>query len=148
MHESVVLGHSDSEDVSARRIELTQRCKEYHPLAYHLCFVIGLLPERVKGQRQGVTLYEQTDPLLLTLYQLCNVQEVTLEAIVVVQLYLELYQAAGMPDLRHIETLTATAKTMKMSLLALNYAARNFEEQPLSLELTSEPGQAFRRIAD
>jgi hypothetical protein len=148
MHESVVLRHSDSEDVSSRRLKLTQRCKDYHPLAYHLCFVIGLLPERAKGQRQGVALYEQTDPLLLTFYQLCNVQEVTLEAIVVVQLYLELYETAGMPNLRHIETLTATAKIMKRSLLALNYADRNFEKQPLSLELTSEPGQAFRRIAD
>jgi hypothetical protein len=78
---------------------------------------------------------------------LCNIRKVTLEATVVVQLYLDLYEAAGMPNRRHVELLTESAQTIKRSLSALNNAAKKYEK-PLSRELMSESGQACRSIAD
>lgn len=144
--ESIVLTHSESEDVILRRNELLQRCRECHPLAYRLCLVTKLLPERAKGQQEWVAFYEQTDPLLLTLRELRNTQEVTMEAAVVVQLYLELYETTPqMLNCRHFKTLVTAARTMKKSLTAFDNAV---EKQPPASELRSEHGQICRSIVD
>jgi hypothetical protein len=146
--ESVVLGHSDSDDVCTRRAELTQRCKDYHSLAHLLCLVTDLLPERAKGQKQVVSVYEQMDPLLLALLELCKSRKIIMESMVVVELYLELYEMTGMPNLRHFKLLLATARTMKKSLTAFDHAVKEHETQPLSEELRSQPGRTCRLIAD
>lgn len=142
--EVIAVGHSESEDMSARRNELTQRCKKYHPLAYDLCLVTELLPERPKGQQEWVAPYEETDPLLLMVHELCNAQKVTMEAAVVVQLYLELYETTSMPDLRPFRLLVTAARTLKKSLTACDTAVK---ELP-SKELKSQPGLTCRSIAD
>jgi hypothetical protein len=146
--EHIDLENSKSDDASARREELTERCKNYHPLASHLCVLVGRLPQRAKGPRKGLALYERTDPLLLMLLGLCRARKATLEATVVVQLYLELYEAAEMPTRRHTDALKEAAKATKRSLTALSSAARQLEKQTTSRELMSEPGQACRSIAD
>lgn len=148
MLEYIDLEHSGSDIASVRRKQFKDRCNNYHPLASHLCVLTDHLQERAKGRCKGAALYERTDPLLLALLELCSAREATLKATVVVQLYLELYEAAGMPNRRHTEALKVTAKAMRKSLSALSSAASEFEEQPLSRELTSEPGQACLRIAD
>jgi hypothetical protein len=145
--EFIVLGRSESEDVIAQRNEFTQRCRKHHPLAYHLCLVTKLLPERPKGQQEWVAPHEETDPLLLTLRELCNAQKVTMEAAVVVQLYLEVYEATQLPDLRHFDTLVTAAKTKKQSLTAIDNTVEK-QKQPPASEIRSETGRACRSIAD
>jgi hypothetical protein len=148
VREYIDLEHSKSDSVSVRREELKERCMDYHPLASLLCVLADHLPKRAKGKCKGLALYEQTDPLLLSLLGICDTRKVTLEATVVVQVYLELYEAAGMPNHRHLDTLKAAAKIMKRSLSTFNSAAKKFEKKPLSPELTSEASQACRFIAD
>ena len=135
--EFIVLGYSEGEDVIAQRNEFTQRCRKHHPLAYHLCLVTKLLPERPKGQQEWVASHEETDPLLLTLHELCNAQKVTMEAAVVVQLYLEVYEATQLPDLRHFDTLVTAAKTKKQSLTAIDNTVEK-QKQPPASEIRSE----------
>jgi hypothetical protein len=146
LHEYVGLVQSESEDASAQE-EVIRRCNEYHPLAYHLCLMAGHLPERAKEHSQGVSLYERTDPLLLTFVELCNTGEVTLEAVVAVQLYLELYEAIEMPNHRHYETLVTMSRVMNKSLAAFDSAAKGLETQPPSNEPRPQPGKTCRRVA-
>jgi hypothetical protein len=148
VREHIDLEHSKSVDASVRREELKERCKNQHPLASLLCVLTDHLPERAKTHYKGVALYEKTDILLITLLEFCSAQKATVDATVVVQLYLELYEAAGMPNRRPMTTLKAAARVTKRSISALNDAAKKVEEQPLSRELMSEPGQTCLRIAN
>jgi hypothetical protein len=64
LREYADLMHDESKNASARRGQVNQRCKDYHPLASCLCALAMYLPERAKRYCKRVTLYERTDPLL------------------------------------------------------------------------------------